>query len=62
LLRPYGISSCNLSASQKVLKGYERKDFEDAWQRYLPFYRAGKTQPSDASPHLAEQVPWNQGA
>jgi len=70
LLKPYAIFSRNLYTSQKVFKGYERKDFEDAWQRYVPFYAnatclsttAANRSRRDASTHLAEQVQWNQGA
>jgi hypothetical protein len=56
LLKPYAIYSRNLYASQKVFKGYQREDFEDAWQRYLPFYDGSKAQQKDASTRLAEQV------
>jgi hypothetical protein len=60
LLKPYLIYSRNLYASKKVFKGYKRKDFEDTWQRYIPFYAGSKTHPKthpkNASTHLAEQV------
>ncbi|HKD14791.1 MAG TPA: DUF3631 domain-containing protein [Candidatus Angelobacter sp.] len=37
LLHPFGIKSRNLKIAQdKVLKGYLFKDFQDAWERYLP--------------------------
>jgi hypothetical protein len=35
LLRPYGIAPDNIRVDGKVLKGYEREDFSDAWKRYL---------------------------
>ena len=34
-LKPYGIASKNLRNGDGVLKGYERADLHDAWQRYL---------------------------
>ena len=34
-LRAYGIGSKNLRGGGAVLKGYERADLADAWQRYL---------------------------
>jgi hypothetical protein len=37
LLRPFGVSSRNLRmGDDRVVKGYERADFEDAWATYLP--------------------------
>jgi 5S rRNA maturation endonuclease (ribonuclease M5) len=36
LLGPYGIAPHNLRLAGKIFKGYERNDFEDAWNRYLP--------------------------
>lgn len=37
LLKPYGIKSHNVRPKpDQVSKGYERADFEDAWERYLP--------------------------
>jgi hypothetical protein len=42
LLRPFEIMSHNVRIGEKVLKGYERQDFEDAWKRYL--------QPAEGSP------------
>jgi hypothetical protein len=35
LLRPFEIIPHNVRIGEKVLKGYERQDFEDAWKRYL---------------------------
>jgi hypothetical protein len=35
LLRPFDIAPHNVRLREKVLKGYERKGFEDAWKRYL---------------------------
>jgi hypothetical protein len=36
LLKPFGIRPCNLRFANGVYKGYEQKDFEDAWMRYVP--------------------------
>lgn len=36
LLSTFGISSHTVRISDSTLKGYERKDFADAWARYLP--------------------------
>jgi hypothetical protein len=37
LLRPYGIKSHNIyPKGEKPFKGYDREDFEDTWERYLP--------------------------
>jgi putative DNA primase/helicase len=37
LLKPFGIASKNIRLSaEKVVKGYQRSDLEDAWSRYLP--------------------------
>jgi hypothetical protein len=33
-LKPYGIHPHNVRIAGKPLKGYEAKDFEDAWRRY----------------------------
>jgi len=35
LLRPFTIASHTIRLEDSTLKGYERKDFEDAWDRYL---------------------------
>ena len=36
-LRPFGIRSKNLrTKADKVVKGYERRDFSDVWETYLP--------------------------
>jgi hypothetical protein len=36
LLKPYGITPHNVRFGEKIIKGYERTDFEDPWNRYLP--------------------------
>lgn len=36
ILSQYGIRPSDLRTPDGVRKGYKRKDFEDAWQRYLP--------------------------
>lgn len=36
LLREYGVSSKDVRIEKKVVKGYARKDLNDAWSRYLP--------------------------
>jgi hypothetical protein len=36
LLEPYRVSSRNMRIGPTQAKGYERRDFEDAWSRYLP--------------------------
>jgi hypothetical protein len=44
LLHPYEIITHNVRIGEKVLKGYERQDFEDVWKRYL---RSATGSPSD---------------
>jgi len=34
-LKPYGISPKKLRVGQQQFRGYERKDFEQEWKRYL---------------------------
>jgi hypothetical protein len=36
LLKPYGIGSKQVRVGEDNRKGYEREDFEDAWDRYCP--------------------------
>ena len=36
ILSEYNITSCNIRENSSVKKGYYRRDFEDAFQRYLP--------------------------
>ena len=36
LLKPFRISPHNIRFEEKVTKGYERADFEDAWATFLP--------------------------
>jgi uncharacterized protein DUF3631 len=36
LLRPFKISSQNVRLDERVVKGYERDDFHEAWDTYLP--------------------------
>ena len=40
LLEPFGISPGNMRDGEKVLKGYQRSDFTEAWRRYLPVAEA----------------------
>jgi 5S rRNA maturation endonuclease (ribonuclease M5) len=35
LLRPFNISPHNIRIGDRTMKGYERDDFKDAWNRYL---------------------------
>ena len=35
-LRQYEVKSRNVRIEDKILKGYKREDFSDAWSRYLP--------------------------
>lgn len=35
ILRPYGVTPTTIRTGTTVGKGYYRKDFEDAWERYL---------------------------
>jgi len=43
LLRPFGISSNTLHREGAEFKGYRVQDFQDAWERYLPFQSASPT-------------------
>jgi hypothetical protein len=36
LLRPFGIAPQSIWAGTRTLRGYERSQFTDAWERYLP--------------------------
>ena len=36
LLRPFKISPQNVRIDDHVMKGYEREDFREAWDTYLP--------------------------
>jgi hypothetical protein len=36
LLKPFGIKPHNVRLGNEIPKGYERGDFEEAWERYLP--------------------------
>jgi Protein of unknown function (DUF3631) len=36
LLRPYGIRSRTVRIGDKTPKGYQREDFADSWERFLP--------------------------
>ena len=42
-LRQYGILSKNVRIGDRILKGYTREDFHDAWLRYLPPSAAGES-------------------
>jgi len=55
LLRPFDIRPHNIRVGGKILKGYERNDFEDAWKRYLgpsqfPFGVHPQPRPQTATP------------
>jgi putative DNA primase/helicase len=45
LLRPFSITSKDVRIGERSLKGYERKQFEDAFERYLPDLSAMPRQP-----------------
>src|SRR5438132_3805972 len=53
-LRPYGISPKTVRLDGETLKGYEWRDFEDAWARYLPSY---KTTPAALDPPFEMSQP-----
>jgi len=54
LLHPFGIKSRNLKiAEDKVLKGYLFKDFQDAWERYLPPFTEGVATKTSAATNSA---------
>ena len=54
LLHPFEIKSRNLKiAEDKVLKGYLFKDFQDAWERYLPPFTEGGATKSAAATSAA---------
>jgi hypothetical protein len=36
LLKPFGIKPHTIRLGTETAKGYERKDFDEAWERYLP--------------------------
>ena len=46
LLRPYKVRSTDIhvgeGADRRTLRGYRRDDFEDAWNRYLPYSGGSK--------------------
>jgi hypothetical protein len=42
LLKPYGIKSRTIRIGEVTAKGYHARDFEDAWERYLPSARASQ--------------------
>lgn len=57
LLHPYEINTHNVRIGEKVLKGYERQDFEDVWKRYL---RSAAGSPSaDPGPQSATPLQVN---
>ena len=61
LLSPYEIVPHNIRIESKVLKGYERDDFEDAWSRYLrslptSFSRSSGGSATGATPFVSRQV------
>jgi hypothetical protein len=36
MLKPFGITSCQVRIGSSTMKGYRRGDFKDAFHRYLP--------------------------
>lgn len=53
LLKPFGILSKTVRlSSTDTVKGYERKDFLDAFARYLPVVSVTTSQPAPALAHL----------
>jgi len=55
LLHPFGIFSRNLHGSGRVFKGYMLKNFQAAFDRYLPPLRIGSaTKPRSAVPSATE--------
>ncbi len=36
LLEPYGVSSDHWRVGSETVRGYQRRDFEDVWERWLP--------------------------
>jgi Protein of unknown function (DUF3631) len=54
LLRPYGIRSRNVRIGDRTPKGYQREDFADAWERFLP------PRPSATSATSATTAPLSQ--
>ena len=51
-LRPFGIHPQNLRNAGSVQKGYAKRDFEDAWSRYLP---AASATPATSATELVSQ-------
>jgi hypothetical protein len=49
-LREYGIKSRTVRIGSTTPRGYERKDFLDAWARYLPSLRTSATSTTSATP------------
>lgn len=54
LLSKYGISSKNVRSKGRVVKGYSRHDFSDAWERYLPATATEATPGVEAEGIVAE--------
>jgi hypothetical protein len=49
LLRPYRIRSQNVRIDERIVKGYRREDFIDAWERFLPASRVSATSATSAT-------------
>ena len=50
MLKGYGIRSCTIRDGNTTYKGYYRKDFDDAFARYLP--AVDKVSVQDSEPTL----------
>lgn len=54
MLKPYGIKSLSIRSIDKVYRGYQRNDFEDAFNRYLPI--SGDLSATSATPSFEPNV------
>jgi Protein of unknown function (DUF3631) len=55
-LRPYGIRSTNVRTDEKIVKGYRREDFLDAWERFLSVPRPSATSATSATSRSDSQA------
>ena len=53
-LRQYEVTSVNVKADGKVLKGYRRESLWDAWSRYLPDPPVAATSATSATPQVSD--------
>jgi hypothetical protein len=56
LLRPYGIRPKVIRIGELTPRGYERDDFADAWERFLPPPRPDATSATSATPEAQSQA------